>query len=416
MMRKDFDNEEYLLFEMLSLVFSEAFGSEFEHKAEMIIIKRNKNSDTNWQKFIDIADKHGVLSLLYDVLSGGEVLPASLRQRLKVISNSIILQNYHLLFLSRTVIELLEKADIPAVILKGCTTSEFYPVPELRKSGDVDVLLLNKDDIKKTEEVLTKAGFKKNEEQMVHHHIAFVTKEGIEIEMHVMFAEPFDNNKTNRCLEKIYNDCKEQVNKKDVMGVMLPVLDDGYHAFYLLLHMLQHFLRSGFGLKLFCDWVAYFRHDIDEKQCKIFMQLVNECGLLMFAQTVTAACVGYLGLSASKVSFIFEEEITIEKAKQLSKNMMFEVVEAEEFGHSSIDRMVIVRGSGINGYIREFHHQMHLNYPKCGKIFLFWPVLWIATLIRFIYNNRKIRKTTSVDILKKAKKRSRLLKEIELFK
>jgi len=65
--------------------------------------------------------------------------------------------------------------------------------------------------------------------------------------------------------------------------------------------------------------------------------------------------------------------------------------------------MVIVRGSGINGYIREFHHQMNLNYPKCGKIFLFWPVLWIATLIRFIYNNRKIRKTTSVDILKKAK-------------
>ena len=52
--------------------------------------------------------------------------------------------------------------------------------------------------------------------------------------MHVMFAEPFDNNKTNRCLEKIYNDCKEHVNKKDVMGVMLPVLDDGYHAFYLL--------------------------------------------------------------------------------------------------------------------------------------------------------------------------------------
>ena len=140
------------------------------------------------------------------------------------------------------------------------------------------------------------------------------------------------------------------------------------------------------------------------------MQLVNECGILMFAQTVTAACVGYLGLSASKVSFIFEEEITIEKAKQLSRNMMFEVVEAEEFGHSSIDRMVIVRGSGINGYIREFHHQMHLNYPKCGKIFLFWPVLWIATLIRFIYNNRKIRKTTSVDILKKAKKRSRAVK------
>ena len=30
------------------------------------------------------------------------------------------------------------------------------------------------------------------------------TKEKIEIELHVMFAEPFDNRKTNEYLEKIY--------------------------------------------------------------------------------------------------------------------------------------------------------------------------------------------------------------------
>ena len=28
-----------------------------------------------------------------------------------------------------------------------------------------------------------------------------------------------------------------------------------------------------------------------------------------------------------------------------------------------------------NAYVREFHHQMHINFPKVGKIIFLWPVL-----------------------------------------
>lgn len=94
---------------------------------------------------------------------------------------------------------------------------------------------------------------------------------------------------------------------------------------------------------------------------------------------------------------------------------MKDILEAEEFGKSNRERMLVLQGTGISDYMREFQHQMHLNYPNAGKLWIFWPVLWIATLIRFLYNNRKIRKTSSIKIFRQAEKRSWMLKQLKLF-
>lgn len=95
--------------------------------------------------------------------------------------------------------------------------------------------------------------------------------------------------------------------------------------------------------------------------------------------------------------------------------MSKEIIEAEEFGRSAKDRMVLVTDTSILGYVREFHHQMHLNYPKAGRCFFLWPVLWLLTLMIFLNNNRKIRKVSARAIFLKAKKRSRNVKAMKLF-
>lgn len=76
--------------------------------------------------------------------------------------------------------------------------------------------------------------------------------------------------------------------------------------------------------------------------------------------------------------------------------------------------MVMMRGTGLLDYIREFHHQMHLNFPKAGKCFLVWPVLWVITLVKFLYNNRKVRNISTKEILKEAKRRSKLMEKIKI--
>jgi hypothetical protein len=76
--------------------------------------------------------------------------------------------------------------------------------------------------------------------------------------------------------------------------------------------------------------------------------------------------------------------------------------------------MVMLRGRGLTAYVREFHHQTQLNYPKACGIFLCWPVLWLLTLLKFLKNNRTVRHVSTRDLLKKAGERSELRKKMGL--
>lgn len=95
---------------------------------------------------------------------------------------------------------------------------------------------------------------------------------------------------------------------------------------------------------------------------------------------------------------------------------MREILDAGEFGMQEESRMVVIRRGGIGGYMREFHHQMCLNYPEKSKIPLLWPALWIAALGRFLINNRKRRGVSAIRILRKAGERGRQVEKLDLFK
>ena len=360
---------------------------------------------------INLAEKHGVLSLLYDVLSETEGLPTDLFDKVKKVSRSIVLQNYRLLYISNDIVHLLEKEGIPVILLKGVGTASLYPVPELRKSGDVDILLGNMKDKDKAFEILKANAYKMKDKQHSNHHVEFASREGVVIEVHTMLAEPFDNQQVNDYLETLVIDYQRSKQYKEIIGSTLPIPGEAFHAFYLLVHMLQHFLRAGFGLKLLCDWVVLWNREMDEEERQIYSKLVKECGLTGFSDRVSAVCATYLGLDKTKIDFYQPDSLSSEVTEDFIK----EIIEAEEFGRSAKDRMVLVTDTSILGYVREFHHQMHLNYPKAGRCFFLWPVLWLLTLMIFLNNNRKIRKVSARAIFLKAKKRSRNVKAMKLF-
>ena len=138
---------------------------------------------------------------------------------------------------------------------------------------------------------------------------------------------------------------------------------------------------------------------------------------ITFAKAVTALCVLYLGLPYTQISFLFgnvSEKEALSHNRKHYATLMDEILEAEEFGHSSTNRMVFLKNSSLTGFLCEFHHQMKLGNSHSDCILL-WPYLWCTTLIRFLRNNRRIRKTSTLSIFKKASQRSRLLRDLKLF-
>ena len=285
--------------------------------------------------------------------------------------------------------------------------AQLYPVPELRKSGDID-LLVSRKHLAKAEELMKEAGFVREEEQWTRHHVSYVTKEGISIELHIMLAEEIDFPALNQYMNGKEEEFLAHTIRKEIMGIPLPVLQDAYQGLYLLIHMTQHFMKAGFGLKLLCDWVVFWNGTVAEEEQEKFARLIEESGLGAFSDIVTQCCITYLGLQEEKLLFRKKEDVKC-------KEFMEDVFEAEEFGKSSADRMVAMRGNGIGDYIREFHRQMKITYPRASGNVLLWPALWCMTFTGFIYRNYTRRNVSSLAVLKKAGSRSRMMKELGFF-
>lgn len=368
-------------------------------------------SESEWDTLLAKADRHAVLSILYDTLSEQALSPRQMDFVTKT-ARKYVLQNYRLSYFTHQVTEKLKEQGVTAVVLKGVSAAEHYPTPELRKSGDIDILLPFAEQLDKARDALLSFGFTVAEKQSSHHHLVMNHQSGIEAELHSMLAEPFDNSEINKYLSNCMLRIPNHIEQRNILGYDFPVLSDGYQAYELLLHMLQHFLRSGFGLKLLCDWVCFWNRPVEEKELRLYLKLVKESGLEGFSKMITSVCAIYLGLErqcelCGHIGLMGEADAV---------GFMEDLLEAEEFGKSAKDRMVALRGTSLIDYIREFHHEMNLNFPKAGKVFLFWPVLWCITLFRFLVNNRRIRGVTAAEILKKAGKRSKRMKQLELFK
>lgn len=86
-----------------------------------------------WQEVIRLAGAHAVVSLLYDTLVSGEILPDALMKSVEESSRMTVRSNYRLLFLTKYITEILEQNNIQAIALKGAATSSLYPVPELQE-------------------------------------------------------------------------------------------------------------------------------------------------------------------------------------------------------------------------------------------------------------------------------------------
>lgn len=181
----------------------------------------------------------------------------------------------------------LERAGVPVCIWKGFAAAAAYPEPELRAMGDVDALVPPErmDDARNA---LLCAGYAlKKEENDEDMHLGF-QKDGAVFEVHrsVTSGVSLPAGFLQACLD----------GRKTVQTAYgdFPALDDTAHACAMLLHMLRHFVSSGFGLRQLYDWAFWLRNvPVDAEQV---LELARAVGAEQFLYAATRVCVDWFGL------------------------------------------------------------------------------------------------------------------------
>lgn len=349
---------------------------------------------------LSIARKQKVVPLIYDFLCTRELeIPSGLKSSLKHEITSYAITYYQNEFFSNYVCRIFDEANIPYALIKGVLLSKLYKKPECRRFSDVDILINDRQAFKKASSILSEHGFVREASNGDHHHEYYLEKNGRNylLELHQNFISNQVSKTLNAKVKKLYHSLE--------LDKQLPITLD---ALYLLLHMLQHMLDAGFGIKLLCDWVLYLEKNTEKIDSVYFKKLLEELEIFSFAQNITIYCVCYLGLTTYPDCFHYNK-LTSEISQNLDA-LSEDIFSGGEYGKSDPARMIIMKGNfHLSDYFFELHRQTKFNFPHLWKTVFLLPVLWGITGAKFLYNNKKLRHTDTKSILKTAKKRQKLL-------
>ena len=330
-------------------------------------------------------------------------------------TRSMMLNYYQIDQFTRHTVSLLRDNGIECIVLKGISLASCYPVPEYRKLGDLDLYISRKSDVTKAKKLLESNGYIEEDELSDHHltyHYTFPkTGRRFLLELHYRVVGMYQYDRANQIVDQVYSSENLIPVTQAINGTLYSVLPPTEYVFYMIHHMLKHYLYSGFGIRLLCDFTFYLEAHTDEIDFQKIHSWCRESRISHLYEIIIETCRIYLGLPQSIDPEIHyaaqdcEEYFTrIQKYGDMGTDTSKELV-----GTTSYQKINLLT------YFKEGHVQMKIRFPKASHYHILLPFLWIATFLCFIHNTYIIRKTTFRKTLYRFKKNNQKTKLIRIF-
>ena len=340
---------------------------------------------------------------------------SSLLANIKYQTKLMMLNYYQIEQFTRRIADLFDANNISYILLKGISLAAFYPVSEYRKLGDVDIYINDKEMFNRASALLLANGYSKDDEISDHHqgYLYKVPKTGrtMILELHYRIVGLYQYAPANKIVDAVFAANTFSPVMQTVNDRNYPVLPPTEYTFYMIHHMLKHYLYSGFGIRLLCDFSFYLEHNYTDIDFVKIHTWCEESKILHLYEIILETCRIYLGLPETIDSKIHYN-------KNDCKAFITQLLEDGDVSQNNGSALV---GSGsyekINflTYFKEGHLQMHVRFPKLGKCPLLWPALWMITLVCFLHNTYTLRNTTLKETLRSFKQDNQRSKLLRIF-
>ena len=268
--------------------------------------------------------------------------------------------NYEL----KQICQVLKKANIPFIPLKGSVIRRYYPEPWQRTSCDIDVLVKEKDADNAAEYLQTRLQYRCEEKWK--HDISLFSPSNVHVELHFKLLD---------------SDFKQVKDLIDVWsGDEISLLSDSEYQMskelfllYHIYHMAKHFIHGGCGIKPFMDlWVIKNKVGFDEEKAQ---KMLQESGLLAFFERSTDLVnVWFEGKEHSEITQEMEDYVlqggvygTLEQHIAMSQNK-----KGGKFRH-------------LMGRIFLPYKSMVIYYPSLKKCPILFPFYQVRRWFRILF-------------------------------
>lgn len=252
----------------------------------------------DWEETKNLARRGGISALVFQAAMQ---LPENLRPTLQMklrwaleVENTINRFGHQ----EKTALKLsafFHKAGIRMMILKGLGIARYYPQPELRECGDIDIWLFGQGE--KGNRLIADSGRDIDTSNPKHSVFSF---DGVLIENHRTFLDEALYGMDRR-LDKILTHILEKQSYSRSGGgsseIYFPPAD--FNALFLIRHAAMHF-TGGISLRHVTDWAMFLDREAGNIDRERINRILRRENLDKFAGILTAIACGYLGVSHEK--------------------------------------------------------------------------------------------------------------------
>ena len=273
-------------------------------------------TDEDWKGALAIAQCQAIVGVLLSAIEELEVQPPK----------PLLLQWIGLVQLLEQESERMAEARAEAVryfrehgfacqILKGSAVGRYYPQPNRRTSGDIDIWL---DGGRKKIYDFARAFDKDGKLYGVnYHHIHFHLIEDVHIEVHIwpsFLSSPLRN-------RRLHGFCNLH---RPTMESSMPSL--AFDRVFILLHCYRHICGHGVGLRQIMDYYYVLRQGFTEEERRDAVYWIKQLGMARFARGLMWVLREYFGLK--------EQCLLMEPDEKEGSFIMHEVLLTGNMGHS----------------------------------------------------------------------------------
>lgn len=221
-------------------------------------------SNVNFEQLLEFSKSHGIVNMMYVGLRDLKIsVPNSIMQGFEdEYKGSIVLEAKQAIEL-QFIEEAFERNKIDNIPLKGSVIKYLYPMPDYRKSADIDILI-HPEQEDKIESLMLDLDYQHDDKfDKYEVHFAYKKSPDTEVEMHRMLL------RQNHRSYKFFLDVWKYAKLKE--GYLHQYeLSDEYIYVHLMAHLAHHLYRGGVGIRHIIDFYVI------RKQCKLNEDVLNK--------------------------------------------------------------------------------------------------------------------------------------------
>lgn len=257
-----------------------------------------------WSRVFSMAKKQSVFGVVSKTILACpkilNTLPNEVRLKLKSFMVSNVLLSNQIDAELVALATAYRENGIRAVLLKGRGLAQYYPYPELRQCGDIDLYIAPEDALKAYDVLKAKAS-RIDDPLYVHcgkHYTAKVNEVEVEIHRHInthafrRYRRSFEQFSSKGLNEDL------QVLRLDGAQICTP--ETTFNAYYIFDHLFEHFLVSGVGFRQLCDWMLFLHCNRDGIDRERLRQMLTDLNMLRPWQVFGSVLVEHFGMPAGE--------------------------------------------------------------------------------------------------------------------